>query len=78
MVRTVVERGATKAEAARAFNTTPKTVAKWVAHLLERGAEAFRRQRRRTQTHIAADLGHSPATVRRILGRQRSSVDSMS
>ena len=32
MVRPVIDKGLSKAEAARQFNTTPKTVAKWVAH----------------------------------------------
>lgn len=35
MVRAVVEGGLTKAEAARTFNTTPTTVAKWVARFWE-------------------------------------------
>ena len=36
MVRAVVERGLSKAAAARQFNTTPKTVAKWVARFKAR------------------------------------------
>ena len=39
MVRAVVEQGLSNAAAARQFNTTPKTVAKWVAR--------FRARRRR-------------------------------
>ena len=31
MIRAVVDRGLTKSAAARQFNTTPRTVAKWVA-----------------------------------------------
>jgi len=34
MVRAVVDRGMTKAAAARQFNTTPKTVGKWVDRFL--------------------------------------------
>lgn len=98
MVRAVVERGLTKAAAARSFNTTPRTVAKWVARFREGGAEALRdrssrplsspsqtppatcdavealRRQRRTQAHIAAEIGLSPATVGRILARRGLSL----
>ena len=37
MVRAVVDQGLSKAEAARQFNTTPKTVPKWVARFREHG-----------------------------------------
>ena len=37
MVRAVVDRGLSKAEAARQFNTSAKTVAKWVARFREQG-----------------------------------------
>ena len=100
MVRSVVDDGLTKAEAARRFNTTPKTVAKWVSRFRTGGVpglhdrssaphvspsqtplatgdavEALRRQRR-TQHHIAAELGLSKATVSRILGRRGLSLMS--
>jgi len=42
MVRAVVEGGLSKAEAARRFNTTPKTVAKWVDRFEADGAEGLR------------------------------------
>ena len=98
MVRAVIEGGLTSAAAARAFNTTPKTVAKWVGRFREGGVEALRdrssrplsspsqtplatcdavevlRRQRRTQAHIAAEIGLSPATVSRILARRGLSL----
>src|SRR5712671_745023 len=98
MVRSVVDHGLSKAAAARRFNTTPKTVAKWVARFKAEGVvglrdrsskplsspsqtspatadtiEALRRQRR-TQQHIAGELGISKATVSRILKRRSLSL----
>ena len=98
MARVVVEQGLSKAAAARQFNTTPKTIAKWVARFRAEGIvglrdrsskplsspsqtspatadaiEALRRQRR-TQDHIASQLGISKATVSRILARRGLSL----
>src|SRR5712671_866419 len=98
MVRSVVDHGLSKAAAARRFNTTPKTVAKWVARFKAEGVvglrdrsskplsspsqtspatadtiEALRRQRR-TQQHIAGELGISKASVSRILNRRGLSL----
>jgi transposase InsO family protein len=42
MVRAVVDGGLTKAAAARRFNTTPKTVAKWVERFREAGVDGLR------------------------------------
>ena len=42
MARSVIEWGLSKAAAARRFNTTPKTVAKWVARLRAEGATGLR------------------------------------
>lgn len=42
MVRAVVESGLSRAEAARRFNTTPKTVAKWVRRFRELGSGGLR------------------------------------
>src|SRR2546429_9482038 len=42
MVRAVVDRGMTKAAAARQFNTTPKTVGKWVDRFLAEGVDGLR------------------------------------
>jgi len=42
MVRAVVDEGLTKAAAARRFNTTPKTVSKWVERFRKEGLEGLR------------------------------------
>ena len=42
MVRAVVDHGLSKAAAARQFNTTPKTVAKWVARFKAEGVAGLR------------------------------------
>ena len=42
MVRAVVDHGMSKAQAARQFNTTPKTVAKWVARFTAEGVVGLR------------------------------------
>ena len=42
MVRAVVEHGLSKAAAARHFNTTLKTVAKWVARFNAEGVDGLR------------------------------------
>ena len=42
MVRCVVDRGMSKAAAARQFNTTIKTVAKWVERFRADGVEGLR------------------------------------
>jgi transposase-like protein len=42
MARAVVEQGLNKAAAARQFNTTPKTVAKWVARFKVEGIVGLR------------------------------------
>ncbi len=42
MVRAVVDCGLSKAAAARQFNTTPKTVAKWVARFRAEGVGGLR------------------------------------
>jgi transposase InsO family protein len=94
MVRAVVDRGMSNAAAARQFNTTPKTVVKWVDRFCAEGVEGLRdrssrplsspsqiplatadaveslRRERRTQEHIAAEIGISKASVSRILKRR--------
>src|SRR5207249_4921544 len=42
MVRSVMEKGLSKAAAARQFNTTPKTVAKWVERFHVEGVDGLR------------------------------------
>jgi len=39
MVRAVVDHGLSKAEAARCYNTTPKTVTKWVERFRKEGVD---------------------------------------
>ena len=98
MVRAVVDHGLSKAAAARRFNTTPKTVAKWVERFKAEGVVGLRdrsskplsspsqiplatadaverlRRQRRTQEHIADELGISKASVSRILKRRGLSL----
>ena len=98
MVCAVVEQGLSKAEAARRFNTTPKTVAKWVDRFRAEGIVGLRdrssrplslpsqiplatadaveslRRERKTQEHIASELGISKASVSRILKRRGLSL----
>jgi transposase InsO family protein len=98
MVRAVMDGGLNKAAAARQFNTTAKTVAKWVKRFRADGAEGLRdrsskplsspsqlslatadaverlRRERRTQEHIASELGISKASVSRILRRRGLSL----
>src|SRR2546428_13965998 len=42
MVRAVVDRGMSNAAAARQFNTTPKTVGKWVGRFCAEGVDGLR------------------------------------
>ena len=42
MVRAVVDHGLSKAEAARCYNTTPKTVTKWVERFRKEGVDGLR------------------------------------
>ena len=41
MVRAVLDQGLSKAAAARKFNTSAKTVAKWVSRFLTQGAQGL-------------------------------------
>ena len=98
MVRAVVDHSLSKAAAARRFNTTSKTVAKWADRFNAQGLEGLRdrsskphslpsqiplatadaverlRRERRTQEHIAGELGISKASVSRILKRRGLSL----
>jgi transposase-like protein len=51
MVRRVVDDGLSKAAAARQFNTTPKTVAKWVVRDADARAIVSARERPRAWVH---------------------------
>ena len=98
MVRAVVDHGLSKTQAARQFNTSAKTVAKWVDRFKVEGVVGLRdrsskppsspsqiplatadaverlRRERKTQEHIAGELGVSKASVSRILRRRGLSL----
>jgi transposase InsO family protein len=70
MVRTVVDGGQSYAAAARKFNTTPKTVCKWVKRFRAEGIDGLRD---RSSRPLSSDSQTSPATCDAIeaLRRQR-------
>jgi transposase len=70
MVRSVVEGGLSRADAAYQFNTTPKTVAKWVKRFREEGVEGLRDRSSRPHSSPSQT---EPATcaVIEMLRRQR-------
>ena len=70
MVRSVVDCGLTKAAAARQFNTTPKTVAKWVARFRAEGVDGLRD---RSSKPFSSPSQTAPATCAAVeaLRRQR-------
>ena len=70
MVRAVVDDGLSKAAAARQFNTTPKTVAKWIERFEAEGVEGLRD---RSSRPISSPNQASPAVCAAVeaLRRQR-------
>jgi transposase InsO family protein len=70
MVRAVVHQGSTKTAAARQFNTTPKTVAKWVARFKAEGVVGLRD---RSSKPLLSPSQISPTTADavEVLRRQR-------
>jgi transposase InsO family protein len=70
MVRAVVDRGLSKAAAARQFNLTPKTVAKWVRRFRAEGVDGLRD---RSSRPLSSPSQTAPATAAAIeaLRRQR-------
>ena len=75
MVRAVVEGGLSKAEAARRFHTTPKTVSKWVARFRSEGIVGlWDRSSRPHSRNILTCKGSSPKTVPLVLPRSRTST----
>src|SRR5262245_46892223 len=70
MVRAVVEGGMSKGAAARKFNTTPKTVRKWVDRFLAQGVDGLRD---RSSRPLSSDSQTPPAACAAIeaLRRQR-------
>jgi len=75
MVRSVVERGLSKAAAARQFNITPKTVAKWVNRFRAEGVDGVRDRSSRphslpSQTQAAACAAVEALRRQRYTGKQ--------
>ena len=75
MVRSVIEGGLSKAAAARQFNTTPKTVAKWVERFRQEGVEGLRDHSSRplslpSQTALATCAAIEVLRRQRHTGRQ--------
>jgi transposase InsO family protein len=75
MVRSVIEGGWSKAAAARQFNTSPKTVAKWVARFYAEGADGLRDRSSRplsspSQTAPAACAAVEALRRQRYTGKQ--------
>ena len=70
MVRAVVDRGMTKAAAARQFHTTPKTVGKWTGRFLAEGVEGLHD---RSSRPLSSPAQTPPATCDAVesLRRQR-------
>src|ERR1700687_6282320 len=70
MVRSVTENGLSKAAAARQFNTTPKTVAKWVERFRAEGVDGLPD---RTSRPLSLPSQTAPATCAAVeaLRRQR-------
>jgi len=70
MVRSVMEEGLSKAAAARQFNTTPKTVAKWVARFRIEGAHGLRDRSSRPHSS-PSQMAPATCAVVEALRRQR-------
>lgn len=70
MVRSVVEGGLSKADAAYQFNTTPKTVAKWVKRFRAEGVEGLRDRSSRPHS-LPSQTPPATCTAIETLRRQR-------
>src|SRR5215510_9658365 len=70
MVRSVVDHGLSKAEAARRFNTTPKTVAKWAARFKAEGVIGLR-DRSSKPLSSPSQISRATADTVEVLRRQR-------
>src|SRR5258706_16290161 len=70
MVRIVIEEGVTKAAAARQFNTTAKTVAKWVERFRAEGVDGLRDRSSRPHS-LPSQTAPATCTVIETLRRQR-------
>jgi transposase InsO family protein len=83
MVRAVVDRGLTKAAAARQFNTTAKTVAKWVGRFRAEGVDGLRDRSSRplslpSQTPPSTRTAVEDLRRRRYTGKQIASTLAIS
>src|SRR6266581_2661539 len=70
MVRSVVEGGLTKAAAAGQFNTTAKTVAKWVERFRAEGGDGLRDRSSRPHS-LPSQTAPATCTMIEMLRRQR-------
>src|SRR5437762_9045327 len=70
MVRSVIEGGLTKAAAAGQFNTTAKTVAKWVERFRAEGVDGLRDRSSRPHS-LPSQTAPATCTVIETLRRQR-------
>src|SRR5439155_5321077 len=70
MVRSVVEGGVTKAAAAHQFNTTAKTVAKWVERFRAEGVDGLRDRSSKPHS-LPSQTAPATCTVIETLRRQR-------
>ena len=70
MVRSVVEGGLSQADAAYQFNTTPKTVAKWVKRFRAEGVDGLRDRSSRPHS-LPSQTAPATCTVIEALRRQR-------
>ena len=70
MVRFVIDGGQSKAAAARQFNTTAKTVAKWVARFRAEGVDGLRDRSSRPHS-LPSQTAPATCTVIETLRRQR-------
>src|ERR1700740_3387268 len=70
MVRRVVDDGLSKAAAAQQFNTTPKTVAKWVERFRAEGADGLRDRSSRPHS-LPSQTAPATCTAIETLRRQR-------
>jgi transposase InsO family protein len=70
MVRSVVEGGLSQADAAHQFNTTPKTVAKWVKRFRAEGVDGLRDRSSRPHS-LPNQTAPATCTVIEVLRRQR-------
>jgi transposase-like protein len=71
MVRAVMDEGLSKAAAARRFNTTPKTAAKWIKRFEAEGVEGLRDRSSRPHSSPSQTAPATAAAVE-ALRRQRS------